>query len=161
MPYYYDFTRALTTNGSANTESSHFRMATVANQESCGISGMYAAGRLATAGGAQIRLKDNTGTAASGGTAQTPVPRNRRGSVAAQTTVFNDATAITAGSALTTRMSVGFAQTGGMGGWVALEPAAKIQMMPNATNPVDCEITSLASAASVTMDASVEFSEGM
>jgi hypothetical protein len=74
----------------------------------------------------------------------------------------NDGSAITAGGGpLTTRVTVGFAQTGGMGGWVATEPTNKIQMMPNATNPVDVEFTSLASSASVTFDQTVEFGEGI
>jgi len=161
MPYYYDVNRALTSNGSANTESSHLYLKTIANQETASVKGLYAASRFATAGGAQLRGKTNTGTTVSGGTSQTPAPRNIRGSAAAQTTCFNDATAITAGTTLTTRITVGFAQTGGMGGWVALEPSASIQLPPNATSPVDFEVTSLASVASLTFDATVEFSEGV
>lgn len=160
MPYYYDVTKAITTNGSAGTESSHFRIATVANQESARITGLYVASRFGTAGGAQLRLKTNTGTAASGGTANTPGQRNIRGNPAAQTTVFDDTTTITPGATLKQRLTVGFAQTGGMGGWVATEPAAAFAMMPNAASPVDVEITSLAAAASVTADATIEFAEG-
>lgn len=161
MPFYYDVARAITSNGSAGTESTHLWGTTVANQETVGISGYYMAARFGTAGGAQARLKTNTGTVASGGTATTPTKRNLRGSPAAQSTWSNDATAITPGTTLLVRMSVGFAQTGGMGGWVATEPTNKIQMMPNATNPVDCEFTSLASSASVTADLTVEFGEGV
>jgi hypothetical protein len=62
---------------------------------------------------------------------------------------------------LTTRLTIGAAQTGGTGGWVATEPAAKIQMMPNATNPVDVEITSLAASSSVTAELTLEFGEGI
>ena len=113
MPYFYDLNRAETTNGSANTESMHFLGKTVANQETLGIYGLYAASRFATAGGAQLRLKTNQGSTASGGTAQTPTPKNIRGSVAAQSLWSNDATSLTSGLTLTTRLSVGFAQTGG------------------------------------------------
>lgn len=161
MPFYYDVTRAITTNGSANTESSHYRIATVANQETAAMKGVYGAARFATAGGAQLRLKDNSGTAASGGTSQTPRPKNIRGAVAAQTTFFNDATAITPGATLTTRLTVGVAQTGGMGGYQPIEPAAAVQMMPNAASPVDCEVTSLAASASVLIDMGIDFSEGI
>lgn len=160
MPYYYDVNRALTTNGSAGTESTHFRVVTVANQESARITALYATARFATAGGGQMRLKTNTGAAATGGTAQTPGVKNSRGSVAAQTTWFNDATAITAGATLVTRLTVGFAQTGGMGGWVATEPSSAFAMMPNAASPVDIELTSIAASASVTFDATAEFAEG-
>jgi hypothetical protein len=161
MPFYYDVVRSVTTNASGGTESPHLYAKTIANQETVGISGVYMASRFGTAGGAIMRVKTNSGTTVSGGTAQTPFARNIRGSVAAQSTWFNDATAITVGTTLTNRVAIGFAQTGGMGGWVATEPSAKIQMMPNATNPVDIEFTSIATTASVTGDLTVEFSEGI
>jgi hypothetical protein len=159
MPF-YDLERSVTTNGSSGAESTHLWGTTAANQETAFISGLYVASRFGTAGGAQLRLKDNSGTIASGGTAQTPRPRNLRSGPAAQSTWKNDATAITNGATLTPRVSIGFAQTGGMGGWVATEPGAKIAMMPNGTNPVDVEITSVASSASVTADLTLEFCEG-
>jgi hypothetical protein len=160
MPFYYDFNKACTTNASGGTESNHFWGKTIANQETVGLSGAYVASRFGTAGGAQFRIKDNTGTVASGATAQTIRKRNFN-SPAASSTWFNDGSAITSGTTLNTRVSVGFAQTGGMGGWVATEPSAKIQMLANSANPVDVEMTSVATTASVTFDATVEFSEGM
>lgn len=161
MPFYYDLVRSFTTNGSGGTESEHLYLKTVANQETAGVSGVYVANRFGTAGGAIMRVKDAT-TAASGGTGQTPRPRNIRGAVAAQTTAFNDATAIVVGTGtVTTRLGIGSAQTGGMGGWVATEPSAKIQMMPNATSPATVEFLSVATTASVTGDLTVEFSEGV
>ena len=161
MPFCYDLQRSTTTNGSANTESTHLWGKTVANQETVSILGIYAAGRGSTAGGGQIRLKDNTGTTASGGTSQTALPKNRRGNVAAQSTWFNDASAITPGGTLLVRLSVGFAQTGGMGGYVPITPQDAIQMMPNVTNPVDVEVLSIASATSVPVDITVEIGEGV
>ena len=84
------------------------------------------------AGGLALAAAMTVGDGATGPTdAQTPAPRNLRGSVAAQVAVKNDATAITAGTTLVQRVAIGFAQTGGMGGWVATEPTAKVQMMPN------------------------------
>jgi hypothetical protein len=161
MPYYYDLNRITTSNASAGTETTHLWGTTIANQETVGIVGIYVAGRFGTAGGAQIHFKHNTGTVASGGTTQTPSPRNLRGAPAAQSAWKNDATAITAGATLVQRLTIGFAQTGGMGGWVATEPTAKFQMMPNATNPVDVELTSVASSASVNFDLTVELGEGI
>lgn len=161
MPYFYDLNRAETTNGSANTESFHIFGKTVANQETLGIYGLYAASRFATAGGAQLRLKTNQGSTASGGTAQTPTPKNIRGSVAAQSLWSNDATGLTSGLTLTTRLSVGFAQTGGMGGYVPIVPTAAIQLMPNGTSPIDVEITSDAATASVTFDLTLDIGEGI
>jgi hypothetical protein len=159
MPY-YDLQRPITTNGSAGTEQTEYWGTTVANQETVSITGIYCGARFGTAGGAQIRIKDNTGTIASGGTSETPRPRNIRSAPAAQSTWKNSATTITAGATLTIRLGVGFAQTGGMGGWVATTMASAFQMMPNGTNPVDMEWTSIANAASVTADLTIEFAEG-
>jgi hypothetical protein len=159
MPF-YDLNRAVTTNASANTESTHMWAKTAANQETANITGIYGAFRFATAGGVQVNVKDNSGTTASGGTGQTPRPRNIRAAPAAQSTWANDGTAITNGTTLVVRLSIGCAGTGGMGGWVAPVPSAAFQMMPNATNPVDMEFTSNAAVASVTGNISWEFSEG-
>jgi hypothetical protein len=161
LPYYYDLNRITATNASGGVENSHLWGLTVANQETVGISGLYVSGRGGTAGGATVRLKHNTGTVASGGTAQTPAPRNLRGNVAAQSTWKNDATAITAGTTLVQRVSIGFAQTGGMGGWVATEPTAKVQLMPNGANPIDVEITSIANGTTLPIELTLEFGEGI
>lgn len=160
MPFYYDLNRSITTNGTTNTESTHLWGKTIANQQVVGIAAMYAAARLATSGGGQLRLKTNSGTIASGGTAQTPAPRNPL-SRAADSVWANDASAITPGTTLTVRASVGFAQVGGQGGWIALEPEDRIQMMPNGANPVDVELTSVAVGVSVPVDATLEFAEGL
>lgn len=162
MPFYDVPVYAATTNASAGTETTQMWAKTATSQETVSITGAYAAGRFGTAGGCQMRLKTNTtgGTTASGGTATTPTPRNARLPAAASTWA-NGATTITAGTTLVLRVSVGFAATGGMGGWIPIVPAAGIQMMPAATNPVDFEITSLASQASVTHDVTVEFQEGV
>ena len=116
---------------------------------------------LVRAGGAQLRLKSNTGSTATGGTGQTPTPKNLRGNPSAQSIWANDGATITNGTTLTTRLSVGFAQTGGMGGYVPIVPTAAIQMMPNATNPIDVEVTSDAATASVTFDATIDIGEGI
>jgi hypothetical protein len=160
MPVFYDVNRAFTSSGSAGTEVTHLWGKTAANQETAGIVGVYCAARFATAGGGQINVKTNTGTTASGGTGTTPNPKNMR-LPAASMTWNNDATTITAGATLVVRLTVGFAQTGGMGGWVPIVPSDAIQMMPNATNPVDIEITSNCSVASVTATTTVEFGEGI
>lgn len=161
MPFYYDLNYAMTTSSSAGTEVSQLWGVTVANQETVGIVGIYPNSRFATAGGAQVRMKHNTGTIASGGTAQTPAPKNLRGNPAAQSTWKNAGTTITPGTTLVTRMSVGFAQTGGQGGYVPITPADAVQLMPNGANPINVEFTALAASASVTGDLNVEISEGI
>lgn len=161
MPFYYDLNQAVTTNGSAGTENTMMFGKTVANQETVSLVGLYLASRFGTAGGGQARIKTNTGSTAVGGGIQTGQPRNLRGQVAAQSIWANSQVTITAGTVLQTRMTVGFAQTGGMGGWIPITPQDAIQMMPNATNPVDVELTNLAASASVTADMTLEFGEGI
>lgn len=161
MPFFYDLNRQTTSNGTANTETTHMWGNTVASQETVGIYGVYGSSRFLTAGGGQLNFKDNSGTTASGGTTQTPRPKNIRGNPAAQSAWKNDATAITAGTTLTIRETIGFAQTGGMGGYVPIVPTAAVQMMPGTTNPVDVELTSDMASASVTFGFTIEMGEGI
>ena len=160
MPFYYDLFRAFTTNGSADTLSTHFRLLTIANQLPVRLVGLYANAREGTAGGGDISIV-TAGTAGSAGTAQTPALRNPR-SPAAEVTAFNDndAAAITAGATPTERVSVGFAQTGGMGGWVALENDHAVLLKPNGGADGNAEVSSRADAVSQKIRVTLELSEG-
>lgn len=161
MPYFYDINRQTSSSGSAGVLLDHLWGKTVANQETVGIYGVYAASRFLTAGGGQLNVIFNSGTTASGGTGTTPQPKNARGSVAAQSVWANDVTPITVGATPTTRLTVGFAQTGGMGGYVPIVPTAALQMMPNAANPVDIEFASDMASVSVTFGMTVDIGEGI
>ena len=163
MPFFYDINRQTTSNGSAGTETTHLwgKTSSSSLQETVGIYGVYAASRFLTAGGAQINVKTNTGTTASGGSATTPTSKNLRGNPAAVSIWANDSSAITPGTTLTIRMTVGFAQTGGMGGYVPIVPTAAVQMIAGAVNPVDLEMTSDAATASVTFGLTVDIGEGI
>ena len=161
MPYFYDLNRLTTSNGTPNTETVHLWGVTAANQETTGIYGFYCAARFNTAGGGTIRMKECTATIATGGTTQTAKPKNRRGSAAAQSVWKDDTTAITAGGTTNVRVSAGFAQTGGMGGYIPIVPTAALQMMPNGTNPVDVEFATAAATASVPVDITVDIGEGI
>ena len=160
MPFFYDLKRAFTTSGSANTEVTELVGKTIANQQIMAIYAIYGACRFSTAGGAQLKYKTCTVTAATGGTAQTPTSKNAL-QPAAQSTWVDGATAITPGGTLAVRATIGMAQTGGMGGWQALMPQDAFQFQPNTTNPIDGELTTNASAASVTGDLTVEIGEGL
>src|SRR5260370_41550293 len=72
--------------------------------------------------------KTNTagGTVFSGGTAQTPTPKEPRAPVA-QSTWVNGGTAITSGTTRLVRNAVGMAQTGGTGGLQPITPQAALQ----------------------------------
>lgn len=160
MPFYYDVNAGgHTSNGSAGTILGHLRAVTIANQETVAVKGIFLASRFSTAGGAQLRV-NVPGTTGTAGTAITPQPRNLRGNPAAQSTWSKETIVLGTGTILT-RLTVGFAQTGGMGGWVPVEAGDAIQMMPNTTNPNSLEFSSIAATASVTFDMTVEFSEGI
>lgn len=161
MPLYYDIMYPHTTHATPATELTALWGKTAANQETVSIVGLYGSARGGTAGGATLRLKHNTGTTASGGTAQTPQGKNLRYAIAAQSIWANAGSTITAGTTLLNRLAVGVAQTGGQGGYVPITPQDAIQMMPNATNPVDVEVTSLANGASIPVDVTVELTEGV
>jgi hypothetical protein len=161
MPLFYDIAGAHTSNGSGGTTSTHLWGKTAANQETLAIYGIYVSCRAGTAGGLTCRLMANSGTTASGGTNQVPLAKNLRYGVAAQSTWANDGTSITPGATLTERLIIGAAATGGQGGYVPITAQGAVQMQPNATNPVDVELVSIAANASVVFDASVEIGEGV
>lgn len=154
MPFYYDVNQAVTSNGTAGVETDHLRTLTVANQGICRVMSLYGAARFGTAGGAQLRLK-TFATASTVGSGVTPGKRNPN-SPAASTTFFSGPTA---GATPTVHMTVGVAQTGGTGGWMALEPDHALQLLPNGGANGNADIYSIANAASVTLDFTVEFAE--
>lgn len=158
MPMFYDVTRSITTNGSGGTLSTHLRALTVTQQPTMSLMNVYGSMRSGTAGGAQVRVVTSGATIGSGGTSQTPAKKNAN-NAAAQTTWFNDATAITPGTTPTTRFTVGLAQTGGMGGWAPIQPDEAIQLLANGGNNGNLEVGSLANATSVAGDLTVGFSE--
>jgi len=160
MPLYYDLNFPFTSSGSAGTEITTFWGHTAANQETVNVIGLYGTCRGGVAGGASLRLKDNAGTTASGGTSQTARPKNIR-LTAAQSLWFNNGAAITNGTTLTTRYSVGLAQTGGQGGYIPITPFAGVQLMPNSVSPVDIEITNLCNGSSIPIDQTLEIGEGV
>lgn len=163
MPFYYSVTKtpgtpgtAITSNGSANTLSTHFRTTTAANQPMLRIIGLYGSARFGTAGGGSLYVV-RPGAVGSGGTANTPEKRNPA-YAAASSSWFDDATAITAGTTPKQQLSVGVAQTGGQGGWVALEVDHAIALPPAAAS-TGLEVASKFNAASVTFDATIEIQE--
>ncbi len=158
MPFYYSLFKEVTTNGSADTLSTHFRLLTIANQLPVRLVGLYGNAREGTAGGADLSIVI-PGAAGTGGTAQVPAKRNSR-SPAAEVTPFDDTTAITPGTTPVQVVSVGVAQTGGMGGWVALEADHAPLLKPNGGANGSAEVSSRADAVSQKVRATLELSEG-
>jgi hypothetical protein len=158
MPFYYDMTFSATTNGTTNTLSTHLGFRTVANQLTARVVALYAAAKMAAAGGGCLLLT-RCATANSAGTAiGAPNGINKRhpDSPTAGTTVF---TSPTAGGTPSVQLKVGFAQTGGQGGWVALEPDHAFTMKANAGASGNGEIGSLAVGTSQLVDITCEFNE--
>lgn len=158
MPFYFKTNRITTTNGSGSTESTHLLFLTVANQISAVVKGIYGSLVHGTAGGAKLRAYRGA-TAGSGGTSKTPAKSNGS-SPAAALTAFDDQTSITPGGTLVNQVTVGLAQTGGQGAWVALEPDDGLYLSPNAGANGNLEIKSIANATSVPLDITVTHSEG-
>ena len=162
MPYFYDL--AFITGTVTTSETTQMAGKQVAAGQTVGIYGVMMNARSLTAGGASGRIKTNTagGTVFSGGTAQTPAKKDQSQAPAAQSTWVNAGTAITAGTTLITRGSVGFAQTGGQGGAQPITPQAAVQLQGGTTpNPVDVEITNISATAAVAFDMTVEIGEGI
>lgn len=162
MPFYYSFTRPVTTNATTNTLSTHFQLLTVANQLAVRLVGLYAGARMSSAGGGVLKVTRG-GAAGSGGTAiAAPNGINKRNpdNPAAGVGIVTDATAITPGTTPGLQLNVGFAQTGGQGGWVALDPDHAILLKPNGGANGNLEIGSMAVGVSQTVEISGEFSEG-
>lgn len=153
MPFYYDVTRETTTNGTTQTLSTHLR-ATPAAAVPLGIAGFYGNARHGTAGGGVIYCT-RPGAAGTGGTA---ADENKKhpDNPAAGTAWVNDATAITPGTSPQVQATVGIAQTGGQGGWVALERDMAIQMKAAG---VGVEMGSKAIGTSVPINVTVDWFE--
>jgi hypothetical protein len=162
MPYFYDleFSATQTTAGTPQTQMAGKNVAAGAV---LGIYGLIAAARSLTAGGMTVQTKTNTagGTVFSGGTAQTPTPKEPR-APAAQSTWVNGGTAITPGTTLLVRNAVGMAQTGGTGGLQPITPQAAIQVEGGTTpNPVDIEFVSNGVTSAVVYEQTLEIGEGL
>ncbi len=160
MPYFYDM-NFVATQTTAGTPQNQFAGKQVAAGATAGLYGLMAAARSLTAGGGTLQTLTNTagGTVFSGGTAQTPTPKNAR-APAAQSTWVNGGVAIVSGTTRLVRNSVGFAQTGGTGGLQPIMQQAAIQMDGGTTpNPVDIEFVSNTVTSAVVFEMTVEIGE--
>lgn len=161
MPMYYDLSSSFTGSGAGVTSTQdHYRIVTNATVPAQ-IKGLYAAARMSTAGGGFAILWHGTATTSAGGTTITARPRNAAFASAVSCTL----TTLGCASAQATankRVTVGFAQTGGMGGWVAIEPDAAVICSAGAGGVANAyaQVASFCNLASVSMDLTVEFSEG-
>src|SRR5713226_5410101 len=159
MRFYYSIYRSALTNGTAGTESTtgHIRVVS-GSARTVAVTGIYAAARATTTGGLVLRMKQWTTTASSGGSAFTPVkryPNNPAASLVAAT----DASAITAGTGGPNITLALGCPAGGGAGWVPTDPADAIQMEAGGGANNNLDIYSIASAASMAVDITVEVAE--
>src|SRR5260370_31406514 len=136
MPYFYDM-NFVATQSAAGTPQNQLAGKQVAAGATVGLYGLMAAARSLTAGGGTLQTLTNTagGTVFSGGTAQTPTPKNAR-APAAQSTWVNGGVAIVSGTTRLVGNSAGFAQTGGTCGPQPNMPQTAHQMACRTTpNP--------------------------
>lgn len=153
---YYELTSNSTTSSSAGSQSTSCAAKLLSGTGvNAGVRGAYAAARGGTAGGGIMRLITAGTAQSSSGSTATLQKRNP----AFATAVTSAMTATTCSQTATQRVSVGFAQTGGMGGWVAIEPDAQITLSAGGGASGNMEITTIANAASVTFDYTAEVAE--
>lgn len=153
---YYDVTSNSTTSSSAGSQSTSCAAKLLTGTGvNAGVRGVYAAARGGTAGGGIMRvLTAGTAQSSSGSTATL---QKRNSNYATATT--SAMTATTCSQTSTQRISIGFAQTGGMGGWVAIEPDAQVTLQSGGGANGNAEFTTIANAASVTFDYTIELAE--
>lgn len=155
MAFFYELTRAIITNVTTATESLDMRLLTVANQETCRIVGFSAWARHNTAGGGGLLMK-TLATASTGGSSVTP-GKKHPSNPAASTTAFSGPSV---GATPTIRLSCGFAQTGGTGGVVAIEPGQCVALLPNGGANGNADFSTIASGTAVPGNYTVDISEG-
>ena len=155
MPFYYDLSRETTTNGTTQTITHHLAGIT-GTQVSAGVVGFYGNARHGTAGGGVIYCQRDS-AAPTGGTAATENKKHPDNPT--NTTGFvHDGTTISVTS-LSVQMTVGIAQTGGQGGWVALERDMALQLKANGGANGNCVLSSKAIGTSVPVNVSVDWFE--
>jgi hypothetical protein len=136
------------------------RFLTVANQQNCAVVQIMASIRNSTtAGSGFLSVATLAATGTAGGAAYTPNEQNPKGA-AAETTVFVDSSAFTSMPAVTRLWAIGFAQTGGQGGWVALERDNALTLNPNGGAAGNLSLESFTATASQALEVSTQFLEG-
>ena len=95
-----------------------------------------------------------------GGTSQSGGTKMNSGFASPQTTLFDDASAFNSAIGTVYAQSVGFAQTGGQGGWVALERDNCFTLAPNGGANGNVTLDSFTATASQLLQVQVQYLEG-
>ena len=156
MPFFYAFNYTATSSSSANNTSDAGKITSGSNVDGR-IVGVYIAAYSTTAGGFDLRVT-RTQTSGTGGTSYTLLPRDGTAPAAVSTASTNNTTA--ASGTLTTQLTVGAPATGGMGGWIMVDPDAAIKLnRGGSTTSGNVDLLDICAVASVTADLTVEVCE--
>jgi len=160
---YYDWGQngkvsSITTSGTANTETARVGMLTQSAKPSANITGVFANAQGSSAGGGFLACATFTTAGAAGtGTSQTP---NKKNPNQAASQVLTYTGTFTAGTGTRSdRITVGFAQTGGQGGWIAVTPDAALVLFSGGGATGWGEFRDLANAASQQFSYQIEWFE--
>jgi hypothetical protein len=157
---YFTWVRSATTNGGGNTCSNHFRLLTVANQQNCVVTQIGAQVRNSTtAGSGYLSVAVYAQGTTAGGTTYT-LNKMNPSFAAAATGAATDATAFTSYPTVTRLEAIGFAQTGGRGGWVALERDNGYTLNPNGGAAGNLSLESFTATASQLLEVGGQLLEG-
>lgn len=164
-PLYYDFgNHGLSTNATPNTETARYLLlspAAATTSRFASVTGLFANGQGNGAGGGYIiGCTFTTAGQAGTGTAIVPAPSDQMGASAAAASLTVTQTPQTPGTgARADRITVGFAQTGGQGGWIAVTPDAAKGISPGGGRYGNIQLMDLANAASQLFSFMCEFVE--
>lgn len=152
MPFYYACSLQGITAGTSQTDQ--LQLLTAANKRACRVTGVYGAANNTTVGGIAVR-GGRFSTPSSSGSGVTPQLRDADGPAAG-----TDANSLpTPGTTFTQQLAASVSQTGGGQPWFAIEPDAAVTLDPNGGAKGNMDFYTLASAASMALDLTVEFNE--
>lgn len=152
MPFYFAVSLQGITAGTSQTDQ--LQLLTGSQKRACRVTGVYGAADNTTVGGIAVR-GGRFGTASTSGSAVTPQKRDPDGPAAG--TGANSLP--TAGSTFTQQLAASVSQTGGGQPWFAIEPDAAVTLDPDGGANGNMDFYTLASAASMALDLTVEFNE--
>jgi len=156
LPYFYLCNYNFTSSSAANATTDSLRVISTAGAD-LRVCGVYLACYSTTAGGYDLRVGRAT-TSSTGGTAYTVVARDPFApATTAQSVSTNNTTAATG---FTSQLTVGAPATGGMGGWIMVDPDAAIKVgRGGGTTSGQLAAINICAVASVTSDQTVEWIE--
>lgn len=161
MPLAYDIGALGITATTTSTLVASFLTSTAAYKPSCGITGVWAnigGNAMTTAGGGYMEAQ-NWQTVGVQTTTTAPNKKNFNSSAAQTLVVALAANGSIGTGTQTTRITVGFAQTGGPGFWMATTPDMALTVPPGGSTTGYVDFLSRTASATELMNWNIEFQE--